>query len=171
MGKIEWKKEPGQINADIGHGYEMEPNDELDVDIRRVTLYNSPAPVPWIMDRILTHILSHNKIMWKFDIKGMLENPTLMQYNAPSGKYDWHFDIGGQDTPAMRKLAYSIKLNTDYEGGEFQIKRSKEGGTPFEDTKIGHMIVNPTYILHRVTEVTKGTRYALVGWVHGPSFR
>ena len=33
------------------------------------------------------------------------------------------------------------------------------------------LAIFPTYWLHRVTPVTKGTRDAVVGWVHGPSFR
>jgi len=33
------------------------------------------------------------------------------------------------------------------------------------------MIFFPSYTLHEVTPVTKGTRYTLVGWVHGPAFK
>jgi PKHD-type hydroxylase len=29
----------------------------------------------------------------------------------------------------------------------------------------------PSWSLHRVTPVTKGTRYSLVAWVSGPRFR
>jgi hypothetical protein len=34
----------------------------------------------------------------------------------------------------------------------------------------GTVIVFPSYLAHCVTPVTKGVRWALVGWVHGPSF-
>jgi PKHD-type hydroxylase len=33
------------------------------------------------------------------------------------------------------------------------------------------LLVFPAFWLHRVTPTTKGTRQAIVGWVHGPSFR
>jgi PKHD-type hydroxylase len=34
----------------------------------------------------------------------------------------------------------------------------------------GAIIVFPAFFAHRVTAVTKGTRLALVGWIHGDSF-
>ena len=35
----------------------------------------------------------------------------------------------------------------------------------------GQIIVFPSYTLHEVTPITKGTRYSLVSWVSGPSFK
>ena len=43
-------------------------------------------------------------------------------------------------------------------------------GQPTAESLIGTMILFPSYVLHRVSEVTKGTRYSLVGWAHGNSF-
>jgi PKHD-type hydroxylase len=33
------------------------------------------------------------------------------------------------------------------------------------------MTLFPSFVLHRVTPVTKGTRYSLVAWVSGPPFK
>ena len=37
--------------------------------------------------------------------------------------------------------------------------------------KKGTIIFFPSYTLHEVTKVTKGTRRALVGWATGPAFK
>ena len=34
----------------------------------------------------------------------------------------------------------------------------------------GTMILFPSYLLHRISEVTRGPRYSMVGWAHGKSF-
>ena len=107
-----------------------------------------------------------------------------MRYHAPDidkngkpGKYDWHIDVGPGAVPSMRKLSYSILLNPgEYEGGEFisKIGRSdiafESVGNHGEEDLTGTMILFPSYLLHRISPITKGTRYALVGWAHGNSF-
>ena len=101
----------------------------------------------------------------------MFEPPSLMKYESPSGKYDWHIDIGSEEGMSTRKIAYSLHLNPgEYEGGELQWLMGNEPST-LDGATIGTMTLFPTYLLHRVTEVTSGIRYALVGWVHGDSFR
>ncbi len=178
MAQIEWQEKPGEVNASVtkeineeGTWFKDNFKDKVKEEYRNVTLWQPPAPVPWIMDKILTTILSYNKEMWKFNLIGMIENPNIMQYSAPSGQYNWHMDIGGNDVSMMRKLAYGVILNKDYEGGEFKIKKGLAEDILFPDAKVGDMFVFPTFLLHKVCPVTKGERYALVGWVHGPSFR
>jgi len=36
--------------------------------------------------------------------------------------------------------------------------------------KQGTVIVFPSFLKHRVTEVTRGKRYSLVQWLNGPDF-
>ena len=60
-------------------------------------------------------------------------------------------------------------LNDDYEGGEFQIKTGRENYIPPEQ-ETGNILFFPTYLVHRVTLVTKDTRSVIVGWIHGNSF-
>ena len=143
-----------------------------------------PKPDEWLFSTIINNIktLNDNDHGYQFDIVGMAEPPNMMKYLAPdvnpngkAGKYDWHMDIGVGPTPSMRKLSYSILLNVgEYEGGELAFHRGKGMGPHPGQTSadsIGMAIVFPSYMVHRVLEVTKGIRYALVGWVHGNSFR
>ncbi len=48
---------------------------------------------------------------------------------------------------------------------------SQEPQSFCDQQKVGTMIIFPSYLMHCVREVTEGTRYVVVGWVHGNSFR
>lgn len=71
---------------------------------------------------------------------------------------------------ANRKLSLVCQLSdpSEYEGGEFQINPGGSILVP-ERTK-GTVIIFPSYLVHRVAPVTKGTRRSLVLWVEGPAF-
>ena len=65
-------------------------------------------------------------------------------------------------------------MNDDYEGGELEFKILTPMGTEQISTvkgKKGDVIVFPSYLLHRVKPVTKGTRYSVVAWFGGPPFK
>ena len=84
--------------------------------------------------------------------------------------YTWHTDatLKGEQNDT-RKISFSILLNDNFEGGDLELY--KFGDKP--DTmkmKKNSILFFPSFILHRVTPVTSGTRKALVGWVHGPNF-
>jgi PKHD-type hydroxylase len=70
---------------------------------------------------------------------------------------------------ARRKLSLVCQLSdpSEYEGGELQINTG-EIFTP--EKQKGTVILFPSYLLHRVTPVTKGTRRSLVLWIEGPAF-
>lgn len=56
-----------------------------------------------------------------------------------------------------------------YEGGDLQFMiNNKIENTPREK---GTIIIFPSFIMHRVTPITKGTRHSIVGWVSGPPYR
>ena len=75
----------------------------------------------------------------------------------------------------MRKLSLTLCLTDpkEYEGGELQFFN---GERPIEQRIIndiqdqGSVIVFDSRDWHRVTPVTKGTRYSLVCWSVGPNF-
>ena len=167
-----------------------------DINWRNATQFIPPESVQksvWFQ-KIINTITSFNndKEGYGFDITSMLEPPNMLMYMAPdinpnkkAGKYDWHIDLGATQITSMRKLSYSILLNTgEYEGGEleFHIGNSQEVSDNDNTVKytrsnqnrpeeLGTMILFPSYLTHRVLPITKGTRYAIVGWVHGDSFR
>ena len=71
----------------------------------------------------------------------------------------------------IRKISYSILLNdpSEYEGGELHIWDGHgEGDTLIKDLKAGYLVAFPSFLLHEVTPVTKGTRKSLVCWARGP---
>ena len=82
--------------------------------------------------------------------------------------YDWHHDLGGKNYTGLRKLSISVQLSDpgDYDGGILEFDHYTES-----DTRQGTAVVFPSFFRHRVTAVERGTRYALVCWVSGHSFR
>ncbi len=68
-------------------------------------------------------------------------------------------------TNMISQSLISIALNDDYEGGEFTVEREvvpQEVGSAIQIPQFG--IGRENSLFHGVTEVTKGTRYALVFW-------
>lgn len=113
---------------------------------------------------------------FKFDLYPFFENESIQysHYNV-GDHYSWHMDIVGRLPP--RKLSFTLMLNDDYEGGEFEIGRYSCGDhelkteTTAAENKTGTLIVFPSALPHRVKPVTKGIRKSLVGWIPGPPLR
>ena len=125
----------------------------------------------------ITHQISNiNNNFWNFDIRYinfMEDGPAVFKYPI-GGKFTWHIDF--TSASANRKLAYSIQLSdtNDYEGGDLEFFDGDDTGKKEKDPQLrekGNIIVFPTYSWHRITPITKGIRYAIVGWVHGPTYR
>ena len=77
----------------------------------------------------------------------------------------------GNDQQAQRKLSITFQMSdaAEYEGGDLEFNAS--GRIETAPKKKGQLILFPSYCLHRVAPVTKGTRRALVAWVVGPPLR
>jgi predicted 2-oxoglutarate/Fe(II)-dependent dioxygenase YbiX len=80
-----------------------------------------------------------------------------------------HFDNmkNPKDTMIDRKLTCSIQLSdpTDYRGGTLEVANNI-----IPKTK-GTMVVFPSMLIHRVNPVLSGSRWALITWAWGPTFR
>lgn len=116
-----------------------------------------------------TYINMANQLIWNYHI-GYLEPVQIGKYTNGS-HYDWHVDSYDPDENNMqRKLSAVLLLSkpTDYSGGMLELKDIK---TPLPKLSKGSIIVFPSVLLHRVTEVTFGTRYSAVAWAKGPAFR
>ena len=71
-------------------------------------------------------------------------------------------------------MSVTINLNDDYEGGVLEIDSEDRywKATPRATrSSLGNICVFPSDTYHRVTKVTKGTRYSLVIWVMGEPWR
>lgn len=120
--------------------------------------------------KIFNFIYGINNEKFKFNLTEISSRIQYTEYDESyQGHYDWHVDVG-LNIHSTRKLSIVIQLSDplEYEGGELQINA---GGpiTTCDKTK-GTIITFPSFVLHRVTPVTKGTRRSLVLWISGPPF-
>lgn len=100
---------------------------------------------------------------------GFTEPLQLSEYGV-GHFYDWHLDMGKNDF-SVRKISFVVQLSdeSDYEGGELEVFSSIHPDV--QPKSRGTMVIFPSYILHRVTKVTRGARLSLVGWIGGPPYR
>lgn len=128
------------------------------------------ADTEWIFSR-LGHVVSClNGQFYGYDIHGFAEGLQYTVYSEEdSGCYDWHVDWGS--STAQRKLSIVVQLTepSEYEGGDLEIMTSK---TPeVVDRGLGRGVVFPSFVMHRVTPIIKGTRKSLVAWICGNPFK
>ena len=124
----------------------------------------------WMYQRLGNLVAEANNEMWNFHLAGMAELIQYAVYPPDGGHYSWHMDTGPGKF-SRRKISITVQLcDTDeYVGGELQMKIGA-GEKTFPRGK-GMTCIFPSYLLHRVTPVTKGYRKSLVLWVTGPPFR
>jgi PKHD-type hydroxylase len=169
-------------------------NGEVTPDIRKSKLawIEHNNQMGWLYDKLGFIIRQINGQYFNFDISGFGEHFQYTVYNGnDQAFYDWHIDKGNQNgSVAPRKLSMVVQLSdpTEYEGGELQLftgagieKKGMEDGSLIEQVfgdgiqsvskKQGIVHIFPSWVVHRVTPVTRGTRKSLVIWVCGPKFR
>lgn len=79
-------------------------------------------------------------------------------------------DFANTNLERVRKLSFSLLLNDDYEGGEFQFLN--ENSELYEPPKErGTIIIFDSRTRHRVRPIKKGVRKSIVGWVVGPRWK
>lgn len=139
----------------------------------------------WIYDEITPLVFKANKSAgWNFDID-WFESAQFTIYEK-NQHYDWHQDslLGPYESKdsnfngKIRKISVTCTLSDekDYKGGQFQIDVKNKMGKDIllkvnEIRPRGSVIVFPSHEWHRVTPVTKGTRYSLVIWAIGKPFK
>lgn len=112
-----------------------------------------------------------NGQFFDLDIWGFVEHLQYTVYDGKNDHYTWHLDRGGTTAQAPRKLSMVLQLSdpSEYEGGDLEIFEGPEP-TVVKKEK-GLVVAFPSFVLHRVTPVTKGIRKTLVVWLTGPRFR
>jgi PKHD-type hydroxylase len=148
-------------------------NSNTDLSVRNSNIQFISSNDPnnkWIFERLTGLINSANERYFNFDLN-RIETLQYTVYNEGQFYKD-HIDLGYiNPNKAVRKLSFTLQLTdpSEYEGGELLIKCGSE---PQVGKKArGSITFFPSYILHEVTKVTKGTRKSIVGWVTGPSWR
>jgi PKHD-type hydroxylase len=122
--------------------------------------------LPWedtLHDKLWNSISGHNTHRWNFNLTGWHQPLRVARYGVGYFQ-DWHVDYTDTDSS---KLAFSIPLTSGHEGGQLQLLDCEEQ----PKAEIGRAIVFPAFHGHRVTPVTSGVRYALLGWATGPRFQ
>lgn len=126
----------------------------------------------WVMDRMMPLVAQANREAFGFDLTDFAESPQVARYGAErEGHFDWHSDIGAGQLAAKRKLTLVVQLSgpQDYENGTLELRPDSTVRQAPRDQ--GAAILFPSFVLHRVTPVTQGTRWSLTLWSHGPAFR
>ena len=140
---------------------------------------------PWIYNLILPFVKEANaQAGWNFDISAA-EACQWTKY-AETQHYDWHMDSfdkphahSGKPTDGLvRKVSVTASLcdGEEYEGGDLQLTYGGDGrGNLSESVNCprgaGVAVLFPSYLMHRVSEVKRGTRKSLVLWVGGAHFK
>jgi|TARA_Y100000310_G_C20691799_1_gene822779 PKHD-type hydroxylase len=132
----------------------------------------------WIYNILQPYVAEANRnsgwnIQWDYSESIQFTKYKLNQF------YGWHQDVqekpyDGKDenyNGKIRKLSIIITLvdGSEYEGGDLQINFRHRYideviQTMDEIRPKGSVIIFPSFLWHRVTPVTKGTRYTLVNW-------
>lgn len=152
----------------------------VDPEVRRVEVRGVEAD-HWSSGLITRFAELANQQVWNLDYT-QLEAPfSLLRYEDAS-HFDWHVDVEGSGThpgaedaaTSERKLSVTVNLSdpADYDGGIVEFADAHGALMSFPElAERGSVVVFPSTTLHRVTPLTRGVRWAMVGWLLGPRLR
>jgi len=121
----------------------------------------------WLYRRVWETVQEFNPRFFCIDLSGIEGNIEIARYDAEDRSfYDWHTDVSAH--APRRKLSISVQLSRpeDYEGGDLELLFRPEPHA-LERAR-GTIIAYPSFAVHRVAPVTRGTRWSLVAWIEGP---
>ena len=156
------------------------PNEKVrKSDVKFINFDNGMSKADWIFFRLNKIIEDINNQFYNFDLNGYESFQYTVYHDHEKGRYDFHMDtIMGNNMPddmyETRKLSMTFLLNepgVDFEGGDFQINSGQEKDAETVPLNKGRIIMFPSFMIHRVKPVTKGTRKSIVIWVVGPKFK
>ena len=152
------------------------PDNEENLDVRSSSIKWIPPNEQWgwLYEKLMNMIMEANDALWHFDLHCLTDDIQYTEYYADKGgHYGWHQDMGPGDM-SKRKISLTVQLSdpSEYEGGDLEYFR---GGDPEKADKAprgkGVVFIFPSYMMHRVTKVTKGTRRSFVLWVGGEHYK
>ncbi|HAD95852.1 MAG TPA: 2OG-Fe(II) oxygenase [Cryomorphaceae bacterium] len=123
----------------------------------------------WLYQKLMQLSLVSNSERFWFDLQGFFQELQLTRYEE-GHFFDWHMDFGAGEI-SHRKLSITVQLSdpSEYEGGDLEFMINKE--VVKAPRSRGTVIIFPSFVMHRVTPVTKGVRQSIVGWASGVPFR
>lgn len=154
----------------MSRGTLLTGSENAEVRRSRVVFIKNRVSTRWLYRRIMDLAEELNRRFFCADISRIEGNIQLARYDGSErGFYNWHTDFS-RNAP-RRKISVSIQLSSpeDYEGGDLELFFSDR---PYQcDKDRGDFIAFPSFMLHRVTPVTRGTRWSLVAWISGNRWR
>jgi predicted 2-oxoglutarate/Fe(II)-dependent dioxygenase YbiX len=133
----------------------------------------------WLYERLDKKIKEINEKVFQFDLTNpiVIEDLQFTKYNE-GGLYKKHTDWNGMDPQySTRKLSFSINLscpNKDWKGDGLSIDvpgNTEDDISPWVDKSQGSITFFPSFLNHEAHPVQEGSRYVIVGWIHGNPFR
>ena len=126
----------------------------------------------WLYEKMMNMAIEANDVVWNFDLHTAPEMIQYTEYHASAGgHYGWHQDIG-PGMLSLRKVSITVQLSdtNDYKGGDLEIWQGGDG--PLQAPRgRGNVVIFPSYMMHRVSPVTEGTRRSFVLWLGGDHYR
>ena len=145
-----------------------------DSDMRRADLawLDERDGADWVEARLVDLVAAANRAAFNFVLDDFAESAQVARYGAErEGHFAWHADIGDGPVARRRKMTLVVQLSDAdrYDGGALEIW--PDGSPRIAARDKGAAIFFPSFVLHRVTPVTRGERHSLTIWAHGPEFR
>ena len=152
------KSEAGPVWG--GDAYRVDP------DFRNVTTaLREREDAPWLFERLDALFAGAGEALG-IQTRPLSEPVQILRYDLGSHFRTFHSDAGA-DLGRARVLSASVELSEpgDYEGGLLEIV-PETMGRPRTLPRGGARFFR-SQAIHRVTPVTRGTRWALVAWTGG----
>lgn len=145
-------EQSGVGGQEIDHGYKNRRDHQIaDPDVIRL-----------VNDRLARRIVPEVKKAFNYDIT-RFEHLRIGAYDAGGGYFRAHRD-NTKPATAHRKFALTLCLNDEYEGGYLNFP---EYGRQLYRPRAGGAVVFSTSLLHEVTDVSAGRRFALITFFFG----
>jgi PKHD-type hydroxylase len=133
----------------------------------------------WFFKKLNGIVEALNAQCYGFDLSGYVYFQYTVYRGEAGGFYDWHMDMILGDghshfDEGTRKLSLSLLLSepgADFTGGEFLINDGRQDAPLIIPLRKGELAAFPSWMIHKVAPVTRGTRKSIVVWVLGPKFR
>ncbi len=119
-----------------------------------------------IYRRLAHNVTQLNSELWQLSLAGIYEPVSVLCYR-PAAWIRPHIDADYR-VPDPSKLSCSVQLvpRGSFVGGVLTIAE-----TEIFDLDIGDAVVFPSHMLHTVSPIKSGQRFALAAWIHGPPFQ
>jgi len=151
-----------------------EDNTPSDIRISSIKWIPKTNDWGWLYGRLFQMAKEANDALWHFDLITAIDDVQYTEYYAENGgHYSWHQDIG-PGVLSKRKVSITVQLSDsdEYEGGDLELFVGGEVDNAIKAPRgKGVVFIFPSFMMHRVTPVTKGTRRSFVLWVGGSHYK